>query len=161
MILPANNPYIGKIKEIKTEHGTRQYIFSACPKCGKSRWLIIVKDKPTDRICAKCQNLTLRKYGKDSPSWKGGFMVNKIGYKFILLAPDDPYWPMRNHCGYVREHRLVMAKHLGRCLEDYEIIHRINSDVTDNRIENLELTPMKYHLLEATVKGHVNRIIEI
>ena len=72
------------------------------------------------------------------PSWRGGYTLLH-GYRAIKLSEDDPMWCMRITGGYILEHRLVMARHLGRPLTDLETVHHINGDRTDNSIENLQL----------------------
>jgi hypothetical protein len=67
-------------------------------------------------------------------NWKDG-RSKKEGY-IIIKMPNHPYCDVR---GYVKEHRFIMEKHIGRHLLPTEIVHHINGEITDNRIENLEL----------------------
>jgi hypothetical protein len=77
--------------------------------------------------------------GPNAPWWKGGSMVNRNGYR-IVIAPDDfPFRDMLDRSNRIREHRMVYALHIGRSLLGAEVVHHINGDKLDNRIENLAL----------------------
>lgn len=71
-------------------------------------------------------------------NWKGG-KIPSGKYIAVRVSTDDPMHSMTNAGGYVMEHRLVLARHLGRPLEDSETVHHINGDTHDNRVENLQL----------------------
>lgn len=76
--------------------------------------------------------------GENNPMWNGGIKLEKCNHGTYILkwCPNHPYADSQ---GYVREHRLVMEKHLGRYLKPEEVVHHKNKDTTDNRIENLQL----------------------
>lgn len=76
--------------------------------------------------------------GSGHHSWKGGRIVNSQGYVAVRIPPDDPMRSMGQN-GYVLEHRLLMARHLGRPLRRSETVHHRNGDRKDNRMENLQL----------------------
>lgn len=145
-----------KIGDIKTERdlgkkGKYKQIWHACIICGKERWVRLYRGQPKS---LKCRNCVLKgrhsspetefrrgRYqprGSDNPAWKGG-RIKLSGYIAIKLQPDDFFFPMVLHNGYVLEHRLVMAQKLGRNLHPWEVVHHRNRIKDDNRIENLEL----------------------
>lgn len=135
----------GQLGEIKCAkelgyNGHGNYIWLPCESCGKERWVFIVQGEPQNKICNKCAQ-----WGDKNSFWVGGRYKNTDGYIRVLLAPDDFFYPMADHQGYVLEHRLVMAKHLGRCLQPWEEPHHKNEIKDDNRIENLELTMKVEH----------------
>ena len=88
--------------------------------------------KHSKEWCEKHRNSVL---GEKSCKWKGGKTIDGGGY--ILIKKRNH--PFADHLGYIREHRLVMEKHLGRHLNPKEVVHHINKIQTDNRIENLQL----------------------
>lgn len=55
-----------------------------------------------------------------------------------------------NANGHVYEHILIAEKILGRAIEDGEVVHHINHDTRDNRMDNLQVfqshaAHMQYH----------------
>lgn len=82
--------------------------------------------------------------GPGSPHWMGG-KTTSHGYVYIWVADDDPMASMRGKFQqYVLEHRLVMARKIGRPLLPTETVHHIDGDRANNAPENLELRQGKH-----------------
>lgn len=143
-------PQIGEIRRAKTPKGVRYVIWSRCIDCGKPRWVRLYGGKPDNPRCYSCmckERVSSGRYkGSNSNLWRGGRIIRN-GYVGIMLPRGSFFYPMATKQGYVREHRLVMAQYLHRCLLPWEVVHHKNGIKDDNRLENLQLLPLaKYHI---------------
>lgn len=67
------------------------------------------------------------------------------------------YKALRINGKKIDEHRFIMEKHLGRKLKSSEIVHHIDGDKQNNKINNLMLFPTKsahtkFHIQEGDLK---------
>lgn len=111
----------------------------ACEQCGtiftKKR---VRKDQPPPRFCTKLCSL---RWIAAHRATTRGYSITAKGYKTLWL-PDHP---SAMKAGYILEHRLIMEQHLGRRLLPNEVVHHINGDKLDNRVENLEVMVKESH----------------
>ena len=73
--------------------------------------------------------------GVNNGRWVDGRQKTSCGY-IMVYSPKHPNKTVNNN---VLEHRLVMEKYIGRCLDKKEVVHHINGIKDDNIIDNLML----------------------
>lgn len=154
--IDGKQPNVGDIATAKqvNRKGRALHVWEACPGCGTERW---IKLNTTGVLCKSCA-LRLHSFGEQNRRWKGGRKVARNGI-FLFVTSGHPFFEMSHKDGKNRsiaEHRLVMAQHLGRCLKPWEVVHHINRNNLDNRLENLLLLPnqtvhQSYTLLQKRV----------
>lgn len=149
-----DNYKIGQIIPGKEIGKKGRYIYDSCPNCGKTRFIRL---NAKGRLCNSCGTSKSHKYNprvgraENHYNWKGGLNLNKQGYILEYVKQNNTFYPMATNTkgkrfgGYILQHRLVMARHLKRYLNSNEIVHHINGNKQDNRIENLKLTIKMKH----------------
>ncbi len=140
-----------------------------CPNCGK-----LIDYRATRCLSCASKVREQKKYEATGHSrfWKGGHILRRDGYIMVWLTNKDFFFPMtvrscRDYGGYVLEHRLVVAKHLGRCLQPWEIVHHKHAkypagsieDKQDNRYpENLQLVSDDRHKQITVLEQKIKRL---
>lgn len=158
-------PSIGDLASAKSigRMGRAIHIWESCPKCRHERW---IKRNARGTCCQTCMHPPTR-YGRDNNRWsESKRTVTKSGIR-LYLDPYHPYFKMAHRCATnmhaVLEHRLVMAEHLGRCLESWEVVHHIDGNNCNNNLSNLLLLPHRamhsaYTLLQVEMRNLQARV---
>lgn len=171
-MIQENLPQLGEIRRAKQigYKGGSEYIWHRCIGCGKERWVELGKGEvrsPRCNSCAAKLRSKLRR-GPKSSNWKGGRVIANSGYIDVKLQPEDFFFPMAGANNYVKEHRLIVAKALGRNLHSWEIVHHRHAkypagsieDKQDNRYpENLQLVTDDRHKQISLLEAKVNKLL--
>jgi len=88
--------------------------------------------------CGCLQREAVSKTGREHPLYQGGKSHDANGYVTLTSKEHGA----RRH---QREHRVLMELHLRRKLTRDEVVHHVNGNKKDNRLENLQVMTRAEH----------------
>lgn len=124
---------IRKGKEIGYTAKNTRFIWHACEICGKERWTLIMKGKPNRLLCLSCS-----RQGEGNSSWKGGRRLDKRGYVYVYINPDDFFHTMAADKGSA----VLPFVHFGQ--EIYDYVNMVDARAGDSRASNVGFLTLFY-----------------
>lgn len=160
----GGEPQVGDTATASTvgKAGRGVHVYAACPDCGLARWARMrYKTSPCPSCSAKVHNSRSK---EQHPRWLGGVKRTR-GYIYVPIPQDDPLAVMSQRryrdSAIVAEHRLVVARSIGRPLAKDEVVHHINGIKDDNRLENLRLLHERAHHPMLTLQEAQKRLVSL
>ena len=132
---PKTCPLCSRVFARKARAGMKQWAAQrfCSVKCDRAT------KSPPVKPCQRCQKPVSR-------PWAQKFCSRTCAQRFKSVDPvATRYRILKINGRKIAEHRYVMEQFLGRPLRTDEIVHHLNEDKLDNRLENLELTTAAEH----------------
>lgn len=107
-----------------------------------------------DCIASIATLMAMPNYGPANGFWKGGRTIASHGYVLLRVGKNHHLADVR---GYAYEHRIMAEVKIGRPLRRGELVHHINGNKQDNRLENLVVCANAAHHLLNHRKPTSNR----
>lgn len=149
---------------------TVRYVPVLC-RCGLKRDLLTyaISRAKFRGLCMPCSSEHYAMRGANHYDWQGGVWINEDGYRFLhidSLSDTDKRLAqamVSKSRPYVAEHRLVVARRLGRPLQRHEHVHHRDQDKQNNDDGNLELVTPSHHAVVELVmaRAEVRRLREL
>jgi hypothetical protein len=118
-----------------------------CSKECKSQLMSMTRLKGRYEPCTTCGKL-VRRSPSQIKKGTGRYCSRECaGTRIGKTMTTDGYWQVltEDDRRNVKEHRYIIEQHLGRRLDEKEIVHHINCDRLDNRLENLKIMTRAEH----------------
>ena len=148
-----------RVDEKNPTHNNR-YVPVTC-RCGITREMdvLVLKRAKYRGCCQVCASTYCAPRGPRHSDWKNGIWYSEDGYRFLhmeLLSSQDQALarPMLARSRpYIAEHRLVVARRLGRPLLRDEHVHHRDANKLNNDDSNLEVVTPSHHAAVELVRA--------
>lgn len=124
------------------------HVESTCDVCGCNFYERMYKGKTSGHYCSQsCAKRATIGQQDLSHLVQHRFTKGQQPHNYIGKTKHAAGYIVRTGGNKIQlEHRMLVEQFLGRPLTRHEVVHHVNGDVTDNRLENLRIMSQSEHL---------------